>query len=80
VIGVTAQDQTAMTASGCGNIPAIQAGTLASRSAVNIVNSTIAINGSQNQNNTGSGNLFNGWELGAKLTTARARRTAFLSP
>jgi hypothetical protein len=59
--------RTAMTAAGCGNIPAIQAGTLASRSTINIVNSTIAINGSQNQNNTGSGNLFNGWELGGKI-------------
>ena len=67
VIGVTAQDRTQMTAAGCGNIPAIQAGTLASRQTVNIVNSTIAINGSQNQNNTGSGNLFNGWELGGKI-------------
>jgi len=66
VIGVTAADQAAMTGAGCANIPAIQAGTFP-RTGVNILNNGIALNGSQNQNNTGSGNLFNGWELGGKV-------------
>ena len=66
LIGVTANDQAAMSAAECVNIPAIQDGTFP-RTGVNILNNTIAINGSQNQTYTGSGNLFNGWELGGKI-------------
>lgn len=66
VIGVTAADQTALSAAGCSNIPAIQAGTFP-RTGVNVLNNGIAINGSQNQINTGEGNLLNGWELGGKV-------------
>ncbi|HUM03912.1 MAG TPA: TonB-dependent receptor [Terriglobales bacterium] len=66
VIGVTSQDQTDMSDAGCTNIPGLQDGTIA-RTGVNIVNETVAINGSQNQTYTGSGNLFNGWELGGKI-------------
>lgn len=66
VIGVTAADQAAMTAAGCANIPGIQAGTFP-RTGVNILNNTIAINGSQNQTYTNSGNLFNGYEWSGRL-------------
>lgn len=66
LIGVTAQDQSDMTNAGCANQPGLQTGTLP-RTGVNILNETIAINGSQNQTYTGSGNLFNGWELGGKV-------------
>jgi hypothetical protein len=66
VIGVTPADQSAMSANGCSSIPGLQAGTFP-RSGVPFQFSTIAFNGSQNQNNTGEGNLFNGWEGSARL-------------
>ncbi len=66
LIGVTAADQAAMTAAECANIPAIQDGTFP-RTGVNILNSTIAISGSQNQTYTGAGNLYNGWEWSGKI-------------
>jgi len=64
LIGVTPQDITDM--GSCVNKPALQAGILP-RSGVNVLNNGIAINGSQNQTFTGSGNLINGWELGGKI-------------
>src|SRR6266498_1236262 len=66
IMGVTIQDQAAMAAAGCSTIPALQAGTLP-RTGVNVINETIAINGSQSQQTTGSGNLFNGWELSGRI-------------
>ena len=66
IIGVTAEDQTAMARAGCGAIPGLQAGTFA-RTGVPFQLSTIAISGSQNQNNIGSGNLYNGREASGRL-------------
>ena len=66
LIGVTPGDQTAISGSGCGSVPALQAGTFP-RSGTPFLFNTIAFNGSQNQNFTGSGNLYNGWELGGKV-------------
>ena len=66
LVGVTAADQTAISGSGCATVPALQAGAFP-RSGVPFLHDSIAFNGSQNQNYTGSGNLFNGWELGGKI-------------
>ena len=67
IIGVTAEDQAAMaTIAGCGAIPGLQAGTFA-RTGVPFQLSTIAISGSQNQNNSGAGNLYNGREASGRL-------------
>ena len=66
IMGVTSQDQADMAAAGCSTIPALQTGTLP-RTGVNVMNETIAINGSQSQQTTGSGNLFNGWELSGRI-------------
>ncbi len=65
VIGVTAADNTALAAAGCPTLP-IQAGTFP-RTGVPFELSAIAFNGSENQNNVGEGNLFNGWEGSARL-------------
>ncbi len=64
LFGVTAADQAAM--SGCSSIPAIQPGAFP-RTGVPILYDSIAFNGSQSQVNTGTGNLFNGWEGSARL-------------
>jgi len=66
IIGVTAEDQAAMATAGCGAIPGLQAGSFA-RTGVPFQLSTIAISGSQNQNNTGTGNLYNGREASGRL-------------
>ena len=66
VIGVTAEDQAAMATASCGAIPGLQAGTFA-RTGVPFQLNTIAISGSQNQNNTGSGNLYNGREASGRI-------------
>jgi outer membrane receptor protein involved in Fe transport len=66
IVGVTAADQIAMAGNGCSSIPALQVGTFP-RTGVPVLENTIAINGSQNQTFTGSGNLFNGWELSGRL-------------
>ena len=65
VIGVTAQDNTSLAAAGCPTLP-IQAGTFP-RTGVPFELSAISFNGSQNQNNVGEGNLFNGWEGSVRL-------------
>ena len=65
VIGVTAADNTALAAAGCPVLP-IQAGTFP-RTGVPFELTAIAFNGSENQNNVGEGNLFNGWEGSARL-------------
>ncbi len=62
LMGVTAQDQAAMTTAGCSSIPAIQAGTM-SRSAPFQL-SSVAIFGSQVQT---LGNLFNGNEASGRI-------------
>ena len=66
LVGVTSADQAAISGSGCATVPALQAGAFP-RSGVPFLHDSIAFNGSQNQNYTGSGNLFNGWELGGKI-------------
>ncbi len=66
LVGVTAQDQAIMNFQGCSATPGTQAGAFA-RSGVPFQMNTIAINGSQNQTYTGSGNLFNGWELAGRF-------------
>ena len=67
IIGVTAEDQAAMaTIAGCGAIPGLQAGTFA-RTGVPFQLNTIAISGSQNQNNSGAGNLYNGQEASGRF-------------
>ena len=66
IIGVTAEDQAAMATAGCGAIPGLQAGTFA-RTGVPFQLNTIAISGSQNQNNTGAGNLYNGREASGRI-------------
>ena len=79
LIGVTAGDIAAMSAptfmgvdpvtgpkGPCPSIPGLQSGTLP-RTGVNIVDNTIAISGSQNQNNTGTGNLYNGREASGRI-------------
>jgi hypothetical protein len=76
VIGVTAQDQTAMAAAGCSSIPGLQVGTFP-RTGVPFKYSTIAFNGSQNQNNTGEGNLFNGWEGTVRLDYNPSQKDRF---
>jgi Carboxypeptidase regulatory-like domain len=65
VIGVTAQDNVNLAAAGCPVLP-LQAGTFP-RTGVPFELSAISFNGSQNQNNVGEGNLFNGWEGSARL-------------
>jgi hypothetical protein len=65
VIGVTAQDNAALSAAGCPTLP-LQAGTFP-RSGVPFEVNAISFNGSQNQNNVAEGNLFNGWEGSARL-------------
>jgi len=65
LVGVTQAEHDAVNASCAGQAPAVGGGTF-SRTAPFIFN-TVAFNGSQNQNFTGSGNLFNGWELGGKV-------------
>jgi hypothetical protein len=66
LLGVTGADQTAISASGCGTVPALQAGAFP-RTGVPFFYNTISINGSQNQTYTNSGNLFNGWELSGRI-------------
>jgi outer membrane receptor protein involved in Fe transport len=72
LLGVTAADVAALssptfTAAGpCSSIPGLQAGTFP-RTGVPLLYDTVAINGSQNQTYTGSGNLFNGWELQGRI-------------
>jgi len=66
IIGVTAEDQAAMATAGCGAIPGLQAGTFA-RTGVPFQLNTIAISGSQNQNNSGAGNLYNGREASGRF-------------
>ncbi|HEY7095840.1 MAG TPA: carboxypeptidase regulatory-like domain-containing protein [Terriglobales bacterium] len=65
VLGVTAQDQANAAAAGCATPMPLTAGTFNRSSPFEI--NTIAINGSQNQNYTNSGNLFNGWEGSARV-------------
>ncbi len=67
IIGVTAEDQAAMaTIPGCGAIPGLQAGTFA-RTGVPFQVSTISFIGSQNQQTSGAGNLYNGREASGRL-------------
>ena len=65
VIGVTAADNVSLAANGCPTLP-LQAGTFP-RTGVPFEVSAISFNGSQNQNNVGEGNLFNGWEGSGRL-------------
>jgi hypothetical protein len=78
LIGVTAADQTAMGALGCSSIPAIQAGAFP-RSGVPFQFNTVAINGSQNQTFTGTGNLFNGWEGSARVDYNMSQKDRFFA-
>ena len=55
-----------MATAGCGAIPGLQAGTFA-RTGVPFQLNTIAISGSQNQNNSGAGNLYNGREASGRF-------------
>ncbi len=66
IVGVTAEDISAMTAAGCTSIPGLQAG-LFPRTGTPFQYTTIAISGSQNQNNTGTGNLYNGREAQGRI-------------
>jgi hypothetical protein len=78
LIGVTAADQTAMGSLGCTSIPGIQAGVFP-RTGVPFQYNTIAINGSQNQTFTGTGNLFNGWEGSARLDYNISQKDRFFA-
>ena len=66
IVGVTAADQAAMAVNGCSSIPGLQTGTFP-RTGVPVLQNTVAINGSQSQIATSSGNLFNGWEASGRF-------------